>query len=193
MTLVVIFGPAAVGKMTVGLELERLTGLRLFHNHMTVDLVLPFFGFGEPPFNRLVSEFRVRLCEEIAASRLPGLIFTYVWALDQPGDKTFIDRLAGIFEARGRRVCYVELAASVDERLRRNESALRLERKAPKRDLARSRELLLHHDQQYRLNSQGDFFYPDRHLRIDNTAIAPQHVALQIVEHFGLPLAATRR
>jgi len=29
MTLVVIFGPAAVGKMTVGMELERLTGMRL--------------------------------------------------------------------------------------------------------------------------------------------------------------------
>jgi hypothetical protein len=35
-TLVIIFGPPAVGKMTVGLELERLTGFRLLHNHMTV-------------------------------------------------------------------------------------------------------------------------------------------------------------
>ena len=63
MTLVVLFGPPAVGKMTVGLELQQLTGLRLFHNHMTVDLVLQFFPFGEPPFRRLVSEFRTRLCQ----------------------------------------------------------------------------------------------------------------------------------
>ena len=30
MKLIVIFGPPAVGKMTVGLELQRRTGLRLF-------------------------------------------------------------------------------------------------------------------------------------------------------------------
>ena len=188
MTLVVMFGPPAVGKMTVGRELERLTGLRLFHNHMTVDLVLPFFPFGEAPFQRLVSEFRTRICEEVAASDLRGLIFTYVWALDDPRDKAFVDRLGGIFEARGRGVCYVELAADRDERLRRNESPLRLEHKAPKRDLPRSRELLLEADRRYKLNTSGDFFYPERHLRIDNTALGPEDVARRVAAHFGLPL-----
>lgn len=42
MKLVVIFGPLAVGKMTVGQELAKRTGLRLFHNHMTIDLVANF-------------------------------------------------------------------------------------------------------------------------------------------------------
>jgi hypothetical protein len=113
MTLVVIFGPPAVGKMTVGMELERLTGLRLFHNHMTVDLVTRFFPFGTPAYNRLVSEFRTRVCEEVAASDLAGLIFTYVWALDDVHDKDFVDRMARIFMGRGREVCYVELAATL--------------------------------------------------------------------------------
>jgi hypothetical protein len=186
MTLVVIFGPPAVGKMTVGLELERLTGLRLFHNHMTADLVMRFFPFGEPAYQRLVSEFRTRLCEEVAASDLPGLIFTFVWALDDPRDKEFVDRMAGIFAARGRPVCYVELAATVEERRRRNETPLRLEHKVPKRDLVRSRELLLDADRRYRLNTDGEFFYPERHLRIENTALEPPEVARRIVERFGL-------
>ena len=43
MKFVVIFGPPAVGKMTVGQELAKLTGLKLFHNHMTIELVLNFF------------------------------------------------------------------------------------------------------------------------------------------------------
>jgi hypothetical protein len=30
MTLVIIFGPPAVGKMAVGMEMEHLTGFRLF-------------------------------------------------------------------------------------------------------------------------------------------------------------------
>ncbi|KAA1807131.1 hypothetical protein FXB61_003723 [Bacillus cereus] len=42
MKLILIFGPQAVGKMTVGQELATLTGLKLFHNHMTIDLVSQF-------------------------------------------------------------------------------------------------------------------------------------------------------
>ena len=39
-----MIGNAAVGKMTVGQELMKLTGLRLFHNHMTIDSVIEIFG-----------------------------------------------------------------------------------------------------------------------------------------------------
>jgi hypothetical protein len=186
--LVILFGPPAVGKMAVGMELERLTGLRLFHNHMTIDLVLRFFEFGEPAFHRLVSEFRARIFEEVAASGLPGLVFTYVWALDVPDDRAFVDHLCGIFQARGAEVCFVELAADLEERLRRNETELRLAEKRPKRDLERSRRLLLEAEEKYRLNSAGDFFYPERHLRIDNTHLPPDAVARRIAEAFRLPL-----
>jgi hypothetical protein len=77
MTLVIIFGPPAVGKMTVGLALERLTGFRLFHNHMTVDPVIRLFPFESPAYRRLVQEFRRRIFEEFASSEEPGLIFTF--------------------------------------------------------------------------------------------------------------------
>lgn len=187
MKLVIIFGPPAVGKMTVGFELERLTGLKLFHNHMTIDLVLRFFPFGSPPFQRLNGEFRARIFEEVAASDLPGLIFTYVWALDHPADREHVEQLSEPFRRRGAEICYVELAAELDERLRRNETELRLAEKRPKRDLEFSRRNLLEVDRNYRLNTTGgDFFYPERHLRIDNTHLAPDEVARRIVEAFGL-------
>ena len=187
MKLVIIFGPRAVGKMTVGYELERLTGLRLFHNHMTIDVVLRFFPFGSPPFHRLVTEFRTRIFEEVAASDLPGLIFTYVWALDHAGDKAHVDRLCDIFRQRGAEIYFVELEASLDERLRRNETELRLAEKRPKRDLEFSRRNLLEIQEKYQLNTGGEFFYPERYLRIENTHLPPDEVARRIVEAFGLP------
>ena len=79
-TLVFIVGRPASGTMTVGHELAQRTGLKLFHNYQTIDLILPLFPFGTPAFHRLVGEFRRRLFEEVAASDLSGLIFTYVWA-----------------------------------------------------------------------------------------------------------------
>ena len=186
MKLVIIFGPPAVGKMTVGRELARLTGLRLFHNHLTVDLVLRFFEFGTPPFRRLVSEFRRRIFEEVAASDLPGLIFTYVWALDDSADAAFVDGVRRIFESRGAEVYLVELEATLDERLRRNETELRLAEKEPKRDIARSRELLLEHDARYRMNSVGELAGLDNYIRIENTSLEPDVVAQRIVDAFGL-------
>ena len=44
MKLVLIIGDGAVGKMTVGQELTKITDLRLFHNHMSIELVLDVFG-----------------------------------------------------------------------------------------------------------------------------------------------------
>lgn len=35
MKFILLFGPQAVGKMTIGHELEKITELKLFHNHMT--------------------------------------------------------------------------------------------------------------------------------------------------------------
>ena len=191
MKFVVIFGPPAVGKMSVGYELARLTGFRLFHNHMTIELALNFFGFGEPQFNRLVDEFRRRIFEEVAASDLPGLIFTYVWALDHPTDKAFIDRSCALFRARGGEVYFVELAAEQSERLRRNESEFRLEQKPSKREVLESRRRLLESDLKYKLNSTGDFFYQDNYIKIDNTHMSAVEAARKIVEAFAFNVSAS--
>jgi shikimate kinase len=185
-TLVFIIGPPAVGKMTVGHELAQRTGLKLFHNHHTIDLVLNFFPFGTPPFGRLVGEFRRRIFEEVAASDLPGLIFTYVWAFDQQSDTAYVEELAAIFHARGARVVYVELEATQEERLRRNETEFRLAQKPSKRNLAESRERLLRQDLRYRLNSGGAFDSRSDYLRVDNTEVEASAVAEQVIHHFRL-------
>jgi hypothetical protein len=186
MRLVVIFGPPAVGKMTVGHALATLTGMRLFHNHMTIELVLRFFNYGEPPFQRLVSEFRSRILDEVAQSTLPGLIFTFVWALDDASDRAFIERCAQPFRARGAPVHFVELEATLDERLRRNASPFRLSEKPSKRDLDQSRSNLLDTDRKHKLNSDGDFF-EGSHLKIDNTTLSPEQTARLIIDVFAIP------
>lgn len=184
--LVFIVGPPAVGKMTVGHALAERTGLKLFHNHQTIDLALRFFPYGTPPFYRLVGEFRRRIFEEVAASDLPGLIFTYVWAFDHPSDAAAVEEYASHFRARDERVVFVELEASQEERLRRNESAFRLAEKPFKRDLAASRQQLLDIDAKYQLNSKGVFDSRTDYLRIDNTNLSAAQVAERVIERFGL-------
>ena len=45
MKLLFLIGNSAVGKMTVGQELMKITKLRLFHNHMTIEPVIEIFGY----------------------------------------------------------------------------------------------------------------------------------------------------
>lgn len=188
-TLVFLIGPPAVGKMTVGAALRDLTGLRLFHNHQSIEAVLPIFDFGTPPFGRLVHEFRRRVFEEVAGSDLPGLIFTYVWAFDQPGDQAFVAGLKEIFEVRGGRAVFAELQADLETRLQRNATEYRLQEKPSKRDVELSRQRLLDHERRYRMNSDGDFPFPD-HIRIDNSGLTPVEVAMTIIRRFDLPRIA---
>jgi len=187
-TLVFIIGPPAVGKMTVGHELALRTGLKLFHNHQTIDLILPFFPFGSPPFGRLVGEFRRRILEEVASSELPGIIFTYVWAFNLASDDAVVEEYSEIFRSRGRRVVYVELETSQEERLRRNETEFRLAAKPFKRDLEASRRQLLELDDKYQLNSRGRLAGRTDYLHVDNTALSAEEVAERIIAFFGLAL-----
>jgi hypothetical protein len=190
--LVFIVGPPAVGKMTVGMELARRTGLKLFHNHQTIDLVLPFFAYGTPPFHRLVGEFRRRILEEVAGSDLPGLIFTYVWDFDDGSDGAVVEEYAEIFRATGGRVVIVELQATQAERLRRNETELRLTEKPSKRDVEQSRRRLLAADAAYRMDSGGELDGRADYLRIDNTHLSPEAVADRVIEVFDLPRSGVR-
>lgn|SRR5881394_3037992 len=185
-TLVFIVGPPAVGKMTVGYELAQRTGFKLFHNHHTIDLALRFFAFGTPPFCRLVNEFRKRILEEVAASDLPGVIFTFVWAFDRATDDATVEEYSKIFRDRGGRVVYVELETTQQERLRRNETEFRLAEKPFKRDLDASRRQLLELDAQYQLNSRGRFAGQNDYLHLDNTNLSAPEAAQRIVEFFAL-------
>lgn len=188
--LLFVVGPPAVGKMTVGEAIAERTGLKLFHNHISIELALRYFEYGTPAFNRVNSEIRRQVVEEVAASSLPGLVFTLVWAFDEPGDYADVDAYAAPFRERGARVLFLELEATQAERLSRNGAASRLAEKPSKRDLEASRRGLLELDGRYQLNSSGTFDGRDDYLRIDNTLLTPDAVAERAVEHFGLPRTA---
>jgi hypothetical protein len=84
----------------------------------------------------------------------------------------------------------VELQADVQTRLARNRSEDRLAAKSSKQDLKASEQRLLEAEDQYQLNSHGEFPFP-HHLLIDNTDLDPGSVARRIQDHFSLPVAST--
>lgn len=181
-----ICGPQAVGKMTVGEEVARKTGLKLFHNHMTIELVSKFFSYGTPAGKRLVHSFRQQIFDEVIASDLPGLIFTFVWAFDMQSDWDYVDQLLKKFENAGAETYVVELQADVEERLKRNKTEHRLEEKPTKRNLEWSENELLRSMKKYRLNSLENEIPYRNYLKIDNTNLSAEETAQEIVAFFEL-------
>lgn len=186
MKFVHVFGPQAVGKMTVGQELAKITDLKLFHNHMTIDLVNHFFDYSTKEGKRLVSLFRQEIFEEVSKSDLYGMIFTFVWMFDMKSDWDYVERLSQLFESRGGTVYYVELEADLEERLERNKTPNRLEHKPKKRDIAWSENDLRSTMEKHRLNSlDGEIKFPN-YIKINNTNLSAEEVAKIIKDKFDL-------
>lgn len=183
MKLLFLIGNAAVGKMTVGQELMKITDLRLFHNHMTIEPVIEIFG----NFNGTVTEkWRTVVFEEFAKSNQYGMIFTFMWAFDHQSNWDYIERIKKIFEPYGTEFYYVELVTSQEIRLARNETENRLKHKPSKRDIEKSAQMLKHHDSHYRLESlEGEIPF-ENYMKIDNSTLAPEAVARMIQEKFSL-------
>lgn len=185
MKFVLIFGPQAVGKMTVGQELADLTKLKLFHNHMTIELLEPLFSFS-PEMWRLSTLFRKEIFKTVAESNLEGLIFTYVWAFDQQEDCDFVDQTCEIFESRGAEIYFVELEADIDERLERNKSPHRLKHKPTKRNVEWSEIELKESMEKYRLISLPGEIKRENYIQINNTKLSATEVAKIISNRFKL-------
>ncbi len=171
--------------MTVGQELEKITGLKLFHNHMTIELLYPYFGFG-PETWRLSTLFRQEIFEAVAKSNLYGFIFTYVWAFDQRADWDYVSNICHIFESNGGVVYFVELEADLEERLKRNKSPHRLEHKPTKRNIEQSEHHLITSMEKHRLNSIEGEITRENYIKINNTFLSPEEVAKIIKEKFQL-------
>ena len=183
MKLVLIVGNGAVGKMTVGQELMKLTGLRLFHNHMTIEPVLEIFGTFHTD---AILQMREVIFREFAKSDNYGMIHTIMWAFDMQEDWDYINHVVDIFKEHNAEIYCVELVAPQEIRLQRNETPNRLAHKASKRDLASSRERVIAMDEKFRLESNPGEIPFENYMRIDNSNLEPDVVAAMIKERFAL-------
>lgn len=71
-----IIGPQAVGKMTVGQELSKITGYKLLYNHMTIELVRLIFDYDKKAYTKMNSLIRYEIFKEFAKNNEKGIIFT---------------------------------------------------------------------------------------------------------------------
>ena len=113
MKLVFLHGMPGVGKLTIAKELAALTGFKLFHNHLTVDLVTSLFEFGSRPFVELRERIWLDTFAQACDAQLKGMIFTFAFEKTVRGE--FIPNVVQLIESRGGEVIFVNLRCDSKE------------------------------------------------------------------------------
>ena len=175
MQLIFIYGPAAVGKLTVARRLEQITGLPVFHNHLVVDMLLTLWDFGTPPFIELREAIWLDVMGRAAKEQVPGLIFTF--SPEKTVRAEFIKELVGSVERAGGQVLFIQLTCPLEELEKRIENPSRAEwRKLRSRSLFR----------QLREEEAHAFMPLPAALTLDTSQFTPTDAAERIVSHFRL-------
>jgi tRNA uridine 5-carbamoylmethylation protein Kti12 len=176
MKLVLIYGPPASGKFTVAKEVAKITNFGVFHNHLTLDLIEPFFKKTyKNAFWDYSDKLRLDLIS-LAAKNKIDIIFTFCYD-DKDGYK-FIRKLVNRVVKNGGKVCFVQLAPDKEVLFTRikNDSRKKYNKTRSKKKL---KEIMRKHE----------FYTPVRfknNLKIDNTKLSAKKVAKMIKEHYKL-------
>jgi chloramphenicol 3-O-phosphotransferase len=177
MRLIWIYGLPATGKHTIAQHLATLTGYKLFHNHLAVDLLLSVFDFGSEPFVDLREQIWLSVFEQAAATDLPGLIFTF--APERTVRPSFIPTALDILTRSNATVDFVELQCPLPELKQRLDS--------PSRQRFQKLTSTTLFDQ---LHADGVFdasHMPKPRLTIDTSLQLPDAIAAQIAQALAIP------
>jgi shikimate kinase len=175
MRLVFIYGPPASGKLTIATELAKLTGFKLFHNHVSIHFVQSIFEFGTRTFWRLIGKYRLEMLEEAAKEGI-DTIFTFVYSKGE--DDQFVKQILQRVRSHGGRVCFVRFHCEREELIRRVKAGQR--RKTGK---VSTKKMLNDLFREHNLDLEIPFH---KSLSIDTTKQSPRSAARSIARQYKL-------
>jgi hypothetical protein len=177
MKLILVYGPPAAGKLTIANELAKITGFRVFHNHLTIDMVRSIFPRSTPQFQKLINRYRLELMEEAARAGV-NFIFTFVYAKSKHDD-LFIGEIIRRIRKHGGTVHFVQIKCSYAELAKRVRKPNR-KKFAKVSKVSKLKEILREYDVISSVPYRGN-------LVINNTNLPAKLAARKIVRHFKLP------
>ena len=107
MKLVMLYGPPAVGKLSVAQALAARTGFRVLHNHLLMDLGHALFDWDTEMSRVFTRHLREVSLEAARKADLDGVILTFVYARDRDA---YILGLCDQAEAQGDTVYLIRLS-----------------------------------------------------------------------------------
>lgn len=112
MKLIFLYGPPASGKLTIAEKLSERTGIPLFHNHLSRDLVKDIYGDKLRDNYGLVDRIRFDVLDYCSKNDT-DLLFTYVY--EGSDDDANVRDFMKTVEDNGGEVLFVELTANKED------------------------------------------------------------------------------
>lgn len=174
MKLLFIYGPPASGKLTIAEKVSERTGIPLFHNHLSRDLVKDIYGDKLRDNYGLVDRIRFDVLD-YCSKHNTDLIFTYVY--EGADDDANVRDFMKIIENNDSEVLFIELTANREDLIDRvdNESRKRFKKLADPEIMKSITE------------DMSVYSIPFvESLKVDTSVLSPDESAARIVDAFDL-------
>lgn len=175
--LVMLYGPPAVGKFTVGKELAKLLSASLFHNHLTYDLatgLLPADSSFEVR-RRFACRLRLSAIALLFEFDHRDVITTFCYS--GPKDDWYVNALEALCADHRTTPYFVELKARNDQLIDRVENA---DRRAFGKVNRCAQLAAILQECAYTVSIRAD-----NHISIDTSELSPHDAAVTIVAWSG--------
>lgn len=172
--VIIIYGPPASGKLTVAKELSKLTGCKILHNHLTLDLVGSIMDFNHKNFWNYVRKFRYDILDILAKEKI-DVVLTSGYDPKIPDN---FQNISQIVEKNKGKIYFVQLCPKKEVLMKRVKEESRKKYGKP----TSTRQLIDFLD---KFESYATFPNKDN-LKIDNSNISAKEVAKRIKEYFNL-------
>lgn len=177
MHVVFLYGPPAVGKLTIAQELQKKLGYKLLHNHLLISVFDSIFDFHDPVRKVLTREFRMRLVEEAIKENIDLIITS-----GSAGSPTLFDYfsdLITLINEKGGKLAMVHLTADSNTLLSRVDDEFR---KIHGKNFGQ--------EEMKKILAQERFVfdkYPDlEHVTIDTSTTSAKDAAAEIIAYYHL-------
>lgn len=180
--VVFIYGPIAVGKLTIAKILSKKIGYKLTHNHALNDFIDGVFDRGTLTRDTMIEKLRYDLLENAVKSKI-SFVTTHCYSHDfvsRTGlsDPKYVESLEKKLVKLGAMFYPIHLKAEGKELLNRvNMDSRKIFKKLTNKKVMR--EHVLNRDWQSSPRLKNNFV-------IDNTKLSPQKVSDIIIRHFKI-------
>lgn len=178
MSIVVIYGPVASGKLTTAKEAAKELSCALFDNHAVNDILSPIFDYKHPEQNEerglLSRYFRYKVFEAVLKLKIP-LVVTFNYG--GPGGLAICRKLVELSKQYDEPVYFVHLTPSKEALYERVINPSRANK-------ANTRERL---DELLAGEGYGYETFPEvEHIQIDNTDLSPAETVKAFREYYNI-------
>lgn len=180
MSVCVIYGPVASGKLTTARAFAELTNYKVFHNHLIQDITVDLFPYDREDLRKTRANLNMRIRKEVLSAALGvGLDIVITMNYGGTGGPELLRHIVSEGKKYKQNVYIVRLMPSREELDRRvvGDSRKKYKKVNDPKVLAQL------------LGREGFGYdkFPDfEHLEIDNTYVLPDQTVKIITEHYRI-------